>query len=76
MEKSIKAMHTRLMKEILASLATSLYRHRGIEMKRVAIRTTTSLWANADSGLIPKSLMITFVTIRQKICSIVSFLHE
>lgn len=59
----MKTIQIKLRNEIFANFATSLYKHRGIVMNKVAIRTTISLLANTESGSIPVSLIITFVTV-------------
>lgn len=63
MENKMKTMHTKLIKEIFANFATSLYKQSGIVMNNVAMRTITSLLANKLSDSIPVSLIMTFVTV-------------
>lgn len=62
-ENSMKPMHTKLMKLILASFEMSRYRHRGIVTKKVAIKTMTSRLAKTEVWSIPVTRTTTLVTV-------------
>ena len=56
-------MHTRLINEIFANFAISLYRQSGMVIKRVAMKTITSLLAKIESWSKSDNRIITFVTV-------------
>lgn len=59
----MNTLQTRLRKEIFASLAMSRYRQRGMQTKRVAIRTTIVRLVPKSSGTMSRSLRITLVAV-------------
>lgn len=63
MENKMKAIQIKLRNETFANFATSLYKQSGTVTNKVAMRTMISLLANKESGAIPVSLIITFVTV-------------